>query len=74
MSGVPVTEINVSFTPANIEIHREEESIIIVAISGEKLFKSPIIDEQLTMLSENLEEAFSFLAEDGIVDVDFKST
>ena len=71
MSNVNISEINISFTPLISDIHREEEKILVVAISGESLFKSVLNDEQADQLSENLEEAFSFLAEDGLVDIDF---
>lgn len=72
MSGINPSEINISFTPADSEIHREEENIIVVAISGEKIFKKGLSEESLDELCENLSEAFSFLAEDGVVDVNFK--
>ncbi|ELP5901878.1 hypothetical protein QTV49_003879 [Vibrio vulnificus] len=72
MAGINPSEINISFTPEDSDIHREEENIIVVAISGGKIFKKPLSEDSLEQLCENLSEAFSFLAEDGVVDVDFK--
>ena len=72
MARINPSEININFTPEDSNIHREEENIILVAISGEKIFKKPLSEESLGKLCENLAEAFSFLSEDGVVDVDFK--
>lgn len=72
MAGINPSEISISFTPADSDIYREEENIIVVAISGERIFRKPLSDEKVEVLCENLAEAFSFLAEDGVVDVDYK--
>lgn len=73
MAGINPSEINISFIPADSDIHREEENIIMVAISGEKIFKKALSDESLEELCDKLSEAFSFLAEDGVVDISFRS-
>ena len=66
------TEINISFTPIEDEVYHTEENIIVVALSGGKLLKNSLTEEQMEELCENLAEAFSFLAVDGVVDVDCK--
>ncbi|MCY9861286.1 hypothetical protein OTK49_01995 [Vibrio coralliirubri] len=64
------TEINISFTSINDDVYHTEERIIVVALCGGKLFKSNMTEEQVSELRENLADAFSFLAVDGVVDVE----
>ncbi len=72
MSIMSPSEISISFTPNSSELHREEEMILMVPISGGSLFNFSLQEEDLDTLIRNLEDAFSFLAEDGIVEIEFK--
>ena len=63
-------EIRISFYSAEGSVHQREENILITALGGTgKILNKEISQEQMDELISNLEDAFSFLAEDGDVDI-----